>query len=129
MLAKRHRLHPALPPEGARLLAFYPMSKRRHAGDNWYALDFEERSRLMHDHGRHGRKHAGDVVQLVTASTGLDDWEWGVTLFAADPAAVKAVVYELRFDEASARYAEFGPFTVGLICDVADLAALRQPST
>lgn len=125
--AKRHRLHPALPPEGSRLLAFYPMSKRRQPVDNWYVLDFDERSRLMHDHGRHGRRHAGKVVQLVTASTGLDDWEWGVTLFAADPTAIKDVVYELRFDEASARFAEFGPFTVGLICDPGDLALLAPP--
>ena len=122
--AKRHRLQPILPPEGSRLIAFYPMSKRRQPGDNWYALEFDERSRLMHDHGRHGRRHAGQVVQLVTASTGLDDWEWGVTLFAADPAAIKDVVYELRFDEASARFAEFGPFTVGLICEPRDLASL-----
>jgi chlorite dismutase len=122
--AKRHRLHPALPPDGARVLAFYPMIKRRQGEDNWYALDFEERSRLMHDHGRLGRHHAGKVVQLVTASTGLDDWEWGVTLFAAEPAAIKAVVYELRFDEVSTRFAEFGPFTIGLICDPHDLARL-----
>ena len=119
--AKRHRLHPNLPPEGARVIAFYPMSKRRQGADNWYALAFDERSRLMHEHGRHGRRHAGKVVQLVTASTGLDDWEWGVTLFASDPAAIKDVVYELRYDEASARFAEFGPFIVGLICDTSDL--------
>ena len=125
--AKRHRLNPALPPEGSRLLAFYPMSKRRRPGDNWYALDFDARSRLMHEHGRHGRRHAGKVVQVVTASTGLDDWEWGVTLFAADPTAIKDVVYELRFDEASARFAEFGPFTVGLICEPGDLALLVPP--
>lgn len=126
--AKRHRLHPALPPDGARVVAFYPMSKRRQPESNWYELDFEERSRLMHDHGSHGRRHAGKVVQLVTAATGLDDWEWGVTLFAADPAAVKDVVYELRFDEASARYAEFGPFLIGMVCrpvDLADLAGGR----
>lgn len=129
--AKRHRLHPVLPPEGSRLVAFYPMSKRRQRDDNWYSLGFDERSRLMHDHGKRGRRHAGKVVQLVTASTGLDDWEWGVTLFATDPAAIKDVVYELRFDEASARYAEFGPFIVGLICDPSDLTSLaaNQPPT
>ena len=120
-VAKRHRLDPQLPPEGSQLIAFYPMSKRRGFADNWYSLAFDERSRLMHDHGRHGRRHAGKVVQLVTASTGLDDWEWGVTLFASDPAAIKDVVYELRFDEASARFAEFGPFTIGLICEPEDL--------
>lgn len=123
-VAKRHRLHPVLPPDGARVIAFYPMSKRRSIEANWYALDFDERFRLMHDHGRHGRRHAGKVVQLVTASTGLDDWEWGVTLFATDPAALKKVVYELRFDEVSSRYADFGPFTVGLLCDPAELQAL-----
>lgn len=122
--AKRHRLHPVLPPEGAGLLAFYAMSKRRGVDANWFELDFEERRRLMYDHGRHGRRHAGKVVQLVTASTGLGDWEWGVTLFAADPAALKNVVGELRFDEVSTRYAEFGPFTVGLLCAPCDLQAL-----
>lgn len=123
-VAKRHRLHPVLPPEGARVMAFYPMSKRRHADANWFALDFDERNRLMHDHGRHGRRHAGKVVQLVTASTGLDDWEWGVTLFATDAAALKDVVYELRFDEVSTRYAEFGPFTIGLLCAPSELETL-----
>lgn len=122
--AKRHRLHPVLPPEGAGVIAFYPMSKRRSIEANWYALDFDERFRLMHDHGRHGRRHAGKVVQLVTASTGLDDWEWGVTLFATDPAALKNVVYELRYDEVSSRYAEFGPFLVGLLCAPSDLQEL-----
>ena len=126
--AKQHRLHPVLPPEGSRLIAFYPMSKRRTVSDNWYSLDFDARSQLMLDHGRHGRRHAGKVVQLVTASTGLDDWEWGVTLFAAEPAAIKDVVYELRFDEASARFAEFGPFTVGLICEVPDLERVHRVS-
>lgn len=122
--SKRHRLYPHLPPESAGVIGFYPMSKRRTATDNWYSLEFEERSRLMHDHGRHGRRHAGKVLQLVTASTGLDDWEWGVTLFAAEPSALKDVVYELRYDEASARYAEFGPFIVGLLCPPEDLASL-----
>ncbi|MDQ3897934.1 MAG: chlorite dismutase family protein [Actinomycetota bacterium] len=123
-VAKRHRLHPVLPPDGARVLAFYPMSKRRGVDANWYALDFDERFRLMHDHGRHGRRHAGKVVQLVTASTGLDDWEWGVTLFATEPTALKDVVYELRYDEVSARYADFGPFIVGLLCAPPDLGPL-----
>lgn len=123
-VAKRHRLAPGLPPAGSRVIAFYPMSKRRHAGTNWYVLGFDERARLMSSHGAHGRRHAGKVVQLITASTGLDDWEWGVTLFAADPAAIKDVVYELRFDEASALYAEFGPFVVGLLCNPSELASL-----
>ena len=116
-VAKRHRLHPVLPPDGARVIAFYPMSKRRNVDANWYSLDFDERFRLMHDHGRHGRRHAGKVVQLVTASTGLDDWEWGVTLLADDPKAIKDIVYEMRFDEVSARYGEFGPFVIGLVLE------------
>ena len=113
--AKRHRLHPVLPPEGAGVIAFYPMSKRRSIDANWYALDFDERFRLMHDHGRHGRRHAGKVVQLVTASTGLDDWEWGVTLWARNPSYLKDIVYTMRFDESSARYALFGDFYFGYI--------------
>jgi len=122
--ARRHRLHPNLPPENAAVIGFYPMAKRRSEGDNWYSLPFHERSRLMHDHGRHGRSHAGKVLQLVTASTGLDDWEWGVTLFAAEPTALKNVVYDLRYDEVSARYAEFGPFIVGLLCAPQELTGL-----
>jgi peroxiredoxin len=125
-VAKRHRLHPVLPPDGARVIAFYPMSKRRSVDANWFALDFDERFRLMHDHGRHGRRHAGKVVQLVTASTGLDDWEWGVTLFATEPTALKDVVYELRYDEVSARYADFGPFIVGLLCAPPELEILSR---
>jgi chlorite dismutase len=102
------------------------MSKRRSVDANWFALDFDERFRLMHDHGRHGRRHAGKVVQLVTASTGLDDWEWGVTLFATEPTALKDVVYELRYDEVSARYADFGPFIVGLLCAPPELEILSR---
>ncbi len=94
------------------------MSKRRNATGNWYSLPYEERYRLMEGHGKVGRRFRGQVVQLITGSTGLDDWEWGVTLFAEDPAAVKACVHEMRFDEASAVYAEFGPFYFGLIGDV-----------
>jgi hydrogen peroxide-dependent heme synthase len=109
------RLHPQLPPPDAQVVCFYPMSKRRDATGNWYALDYEERYRLMEGHGRVGRKYRGQVVQLVTGSTGLDDWEWGVTLFAQEPGAIKTCVHEMRFDEASAVYAEFGPFYIGLI--------------
>ncbi|MDQ3574933.1 MAG: chlorite dismutase family protein, partial [Actinomycetota bacterium] len=104
------RLHPQLPPEGMRAICFYPMSKRRDPGQNWYELAYEERERLMHGHGRSGRAFRGRVLQLVTGSTGLDDFEWGVTLFAVAPDDLKEVVYTMRFDEASARYAEFGPF-------------------
>ena len=109
------RLHPRLPPEGKRVICFYPMSKRRSVAGNWYMLPYEERRDLMESHGRKGREFAGRVVQLVTGSTGLDDWEWGVTLFADDPVAIKQCVHEMRFDPASAIYAEFGPFVVGLL--------------
>jgi peroxiredoxin len=109
------RLHPRLPPR--RMIAFYPMSKRRAENANWYELSFEERRRLMEGHGRIGMRYAGRILQLITGSTGLDDWEWGVTLLADDPAAVKEVVSEMRFDLVSARYAEFGPFWVGLVMD------------
>lgn len=109
------RLHPRLPARA--MIAFYPMSKRRDEGANWYALSFDERKRLMGGHARVGRRYAGRVLQLITGATGLDDWEWGVTLLADDPAAIKEIVYEMRFDEVSARYAEFGPFFVGLVME------------
>jgi chlorite dismutase len=109
------RLYPELPPEWATCCCFYPMSKRRAPEQNWYTLPFERRNELMHGHGKKGREYAGRVVQLITGSTGIDDWEWGVTLFAKDPADLKKIVYEMRFDEASALYAEFGPFTTGLL--------------
>ena len=108
-----NRLHPRLPAK--RTICFYPMSKRRIAGDNWFALPFAKRKALMAGHARVGRTYAGRVLQLITGSTGIDDWEWGVTLLADDPAALKEIVYEMRFDEVSARYAEFGPFVTGLV--------------
>lgn len=107
-----HKLHPDMPRW--EVACFYPMSHRREHPDNWYALDFEERKRLMHDHGRTGRGYTGRVLQLVSGSTGLDEWEWGVTLFAHDVADLKDIVYTMRYDEASVRYAEFGDFVVGL---------------
>jgi len=109
------RLHPRLPDR--RMIAFYPMSKRRAEGANWYSLPFEDRRELMQGHARVGRTYAGRVLQLITGATGLDDWEWGVTLLADDPAVIKDIVYEMRFDEVSARYGEFGPFFVGLVMD------------
>jgi chlorite dismutase len=113
----RHdRLYPRLPPR--RVIAFYPMSKTRNVGANWYSLDFAERKRLMLGHGRVGRTYAGRVLQLITGATGLDDWEWGVTLFADEPTVIKDIVYEMRFDEVSAVYGEFGPFWTGLVTDV-----------
>ncbi|HET9731491.1 MAG TPA: chlorite dismutase family protein [Acidimicrobiales bacterium] len=117
------RLYPRLPPEGKRAFCFYPMSKRRGDKDNWYGLDFEDRKRLMMDHGKSGRRFAGRVVQLITGSTGLDDFEWGVSLFGVHPDDLKDTVYTMRFDEASARYAEFGPFYTGVIGPVDEVAA------
>ena len=112
------RIHPQLPLK--KTICFYPMSKRREAAANWYSLPFAERKRLMGGHARVGRTYAGRVLQLITGSTGLDDWEWGVTLLADDPVALKEIVYEMRFDEVSARYAEFGPFVTGLLLEPAE---------
>ena len=117
----RPRLYPTLPPEGMRAMCFYPMSKRRGIGKddgNWFTLPFEQREALMKEHGTSGRKFAGRIVQLITGSSGVDDYEWGVTLFAKDPADLKQVVYTMRFDEASAVYAEFGTFVSGIVDDV-----------
>jgi chlorite dismutase len=96
------------------------MSKRRAPGANWYSLPFDERKRLMAGHARVGRTYAGRVLQLITGSTGIDDWEWGVTLLADDPVALKEIVYEMRFDPVSADYAEFGGFVTGLIAEPED---------
>ncbi len=115
---RENRVHPRLPVK--QTICFYPMSKRREGDDNWYSLPFAERKRLMGGHARVGRGYAGRVLQLITGSTGIDDWEWGVTLLADDPAALKEIVYEMRFDEVSARYAEFGPFVTGLVHEPAE---------
>ncbi len=117
------RLHPKLPPEGKRVICFYPMSKRRGVAGNWYMLPYEERRDLMESHGRKGREFAGRVVQLITGSTGLDDHEWGVTLFGQRPDDLKATVYTMRYDRASAVYAEFGPFYTGVIAEPEALVA------
>jgi hydrogen peroxide-dependent heme synthase len=111
------RLHPQLPPEGKPAWCFYPMSKRREAEQNWFTLPYEDRKELMYEHGASGRKFAGRVLQLITGSTGVDDFEWGVTLFAQRPDDLKEVVYTMRFDTASAVYAEFGPFYTGMLAD------------
>jgi len=107
-MMRRQRLTPDFPPWPN--TCFYPMNKKRKTGENWFTLDFTERTRLMAEHGRSGMKFGGRVTQLITVSVGLDDWEWGVTLWARNPAFLKEIVYTMRFDEASARYAEFGPF-------------------
>jgi peroxiredoxin len=110
----RSRLYPEF-PRNLPYVSFYPMSKRRNEGQNWYALPLEERSALMQAHGRIGRKYVGRVLQIITGSIGLSGWEWGVTLFARDLLDVKKLVTEMRFDEVSARYAEFGEFYVGKV--------------
>ena len=97
-----------------RHVCFYPMNKRRGEQRNWYAASVEDRARMMLEHGRIGRHYAGQVTQIISGAIGFDDWEWGVDLFADDPLVFKKLVYEMRFDEASAWYAEFGPFYVGL---------------
>lgn len=108
----KHRLYPVLPDWP--VICFYPMSKRRSGNDNWYSLDFEARRKLMQGHARVGRTYSGRILQLITGSTGLDEHEWGVTLLAKDTIDIKAIVYEMRFDEVSARYAEFGDFYIGM---------------
>ncbi|HTC24230.1 MAG TPA: hydrogen peroxide-dependent heme synthase [Gemmatimonadales bacterium] len=108
----QRRLYPELPADMP-VVCFYPMSKKRHPGENWYELPLDERSRLMQAHGATGRQYAGRVQQIITGAIGLDAWEWGVTLFARDALDIKKLVTDMRFDEVSARYAEFGPFYVG----------------
>jgi hydrogen peroxide-dependent heme synthase len=128
---QRERLAPRLWPKipGRRYVCFYPMNKRRAAADNWYLLPLEERQRLMHDHGMIGRRYAGQVNQIISGSIGFDDWEWGVDLFADDPLVFKKLVYEMRFDESSARYAEFGPFHFGIRTSPTELGRLMDGET
>ena len=109
------RLYPVLPPEGMKAFCFYPMSKRRGEENNWYALPYEEREQLMRQHGKSGRNFKGRILQVVTGSTGLDDWEWGVTLFGVHVDDLKDCVYTMRFDEASTLYGEFGAFYTGIV--------------
>ena len=108
----RRRLEPKQ-PEHMPYVCYYPMDKRRNPGQNWYTLPLEERAGLMAAHGEVGRRFAGRIVQVISGSMGLDDWEWAVTLWAGDPLAFKAIISEMRFDAASAEYADFGPFLVG----------------
>lgn len=121
------RMHPQLPKASEYpVVCFYPMSKKREDGNNWYALSFEERKRLMGSHATAGRSYAGRVTQLITSSTGLDDWEWGVTLFTRDLKAIRDIVYEMRYDEGSALYGLFGPFYVGVRIGAGDLRQTLQ---
>lgn len=113
-MMRTQRLTPDFPPWPA--TCFYPMNKWRVPGANWFTLPFSERHRLMAEHGRTGMTFGGKVTQLITVGVGLDDWEWGVTLWARNPEFLKQIVYRMRFDEASAKYAEFGPFYTSYIC-------------
>jgi len=115
----RQRLTPDFPAYPN--VCFYPMNKKRKVGENWFLLPKEERSRLMAEHAKSGMAYAGKVSQLITVGLGVEDWEWGVTLWAANPDYLKQIVYHMRFDEASARYAEFGPFYAGSVATAADV--------
>ena len=108
----KHRLYPVLPDWP--VICFYPMSKRRNGPDNWYSLDYESRRKLMAGHAKVGRTYSGRILQLITGSTGLDEFEWGVTLLAKDTIDIKSIVHEMRFDEVTARYGEFGDFYIGM---------------
>ena len=110
--AMKPRLWPAVPE--AKYLCFYPMDRKRSDASNWYSVPFPERQRMMHEHGMIGRRYADQVKQIITGSIGMDDWEWGVDLFAEDPVIFKKLIYEMRFDEVSAVYALFGQFFIGL---------------
>lgn len=121
---RRQRLTPDFPPWPT--TCFYPMNKKRKVGENWFTLSFDDRNRLMAEHGRTGMTFAGRVTQLITVSLGFDDWEWGVTLWARNPQFLKEIVYRMRFDEASARYAEFGPFYVSYVCSPEEILSRCQ---
>lgn len=107
----QRRLKPSLPQ--TEYVSFYPMNKKREGADNWYMLPMDERRAMIKDHGLIGRSYAGQVRQIITGSIGFDDWEWGVSLFSDDPLQFKKIVHEMRFDEASARFGEFGAFYTG----------------
>ncbi len=121
----RTRLYPEV-PEGMRYVSFYPMDKRREGEDNWYRLPIEERNRLMREHGSTGRRFAGRVFQIITGSVGFDDWEWGVTLFTRDPLELKRIVTDMRYDEVSARYADFGEFFTGIRVEPGEWPSLLE---
>ncbi|MBI3059159.1 MAG: heme-dependent peroxidase [Deltaproteobacteria bacterium] len=121
------RLRPEIPPQP--YACFYPMNKMRGEEKNWYMAPITERQRMMREHGVIGRKYGGQVTQIISGSIGFDDWEWGVDLFADDPLVFKKLVYEMRFDEASAVYGQFGAFYVGLRFPAAGLGALMEGKT
>jgi peroxiredoxin len=121
----RARLKPQVPDK--RYMTFYPMNKKRGEALNWYTLPMEERRAMMRSHGTLGHKYFNIVQQMITGSVGFDDWEWGVTLFAEDPLQFKKLVYEMRFDEVSAKYAEFGPFLLGMRVKPEELPGWLDP--
>jgi chlorite dismutase len=114
------------PIPSARHVCFYPMNKRRGEIANWYTESFDRRAEMMLEHGKVGREYAGEVTQIISGSIGFDDWEWGVDLFADDPVTFKKLIYEMRFDEASAKFAEFGPFYIGLQFSIGELAKFLE---
>jgi peroxiredoxin len=120
--AMHSRLYPQIPPQ--RFLCFYPMDRKRGEERNFYTVPIAERGRMMREHGLVGRRYAGEVQQIISGSMGLDDWEWGVDLFANDPLAFKRLIYEMRFDEVSAVYALFGSFCIGMRIPAAGLGTL-----
>jgi chlorite dismutase len=118
------RLYPEIPQ--TKYICFYPMDRKRGEAKNWYEVPMAERARMMHEHGLVGRRYADCVRQIITGSIGLDDWEWGVDLYADDPLTFKRLIYEMRFDEVSAVYALFGTFYVGIRVSSANLPKLLQ---
>jgi peroxiredoxin len=122
--AMASRLYPQIP--AARYLCFYPMDRRRGETQNWYQVPMAERQRMMHEHGMIGRRYADSVRQIITGSIGFDDWEWGVDLFADDPLVFKKLIYEMRFDEVSAVYAQFGSFYLGVRIRPSDLPRVLE---
>ncbi|MDA0660298.1 MAG: heme-dependent peroxidase [Planctomycetota bacterium] len=118
-MMRKQRLHPDFPDYPA--MCFYPMNKKRKVGENWFYTPFSERNRMMAEHAKSGIAFAGKVSQLITVGLGIEDWEWGVTLWARNPEFLKEIVYKMRFDEASARFAEFGPFYTGYVSSATDI--------
>ncbi len=122
--AMKVRLFPKIP--AARYICFYPMDRRRGEEKNWYALPIENRQKQMDVHGTKGRRWAGKVLQIISGSIGFDDWEWAVDLFSNEPVNFKKLIYEMRFDEVSAEYSNFGIFMVGVRCALKDLGSLLE---
>lgn len=118
-MMNQQRLTPELPSWPA--TCFYPMNKSRVVGANWYTVPFAERNEMMAEHAQSGMGFAGRATQVITVALGMDDWEWGVTLWARNPQYLKEIVYKMRFDQASARFAEFGPFYVGYLSDAQNI--------